>query len=140
MDIQAYKSHSPPLAVKLELEYVKMLTKSTIITPLFTASTADTAAQVIILGHNHLAKMGLNISCLHRTETVMDCANSTVTGAMGVFFGCVRGQSEVTGKMLVQREMVYVIEGDIVLLSQTALQNLGVIPKMLPIWGSRAAR
>ena len=32
VDIRAYKSHSPPLAVKLELEYVKMLTKSTIIT------------------------------------------------------------------------------------------------------------
>ena len=37
--------------------------------------------------------------------------------------------------MLVQRGMVYVIEGDIVLLSQTALQNLGVIPKMFPMIG-----
>ena len=73
-----------------------------------------------------MAKMGLSTSCLHTTDTVMDCANSTVTKAIGVFFGCVRGQSEVTGKMLVQREMVYVIEGDIVLLSQTALRNLGV--------------
>ena len=76
------------------------------ITPLLTASTADTGTQVIILGHNHLAKMGLNNLCLHRTETVMDCANSTVTGAIGVIFGCVRGQSEVTGKMLVHRGMV----------------------------------
>ena len=58
MVIQAYKSHSPPLAVKLDLEYVKLLAKSTMITPLLTASMADTGAQVIILEHNHLACTG----------------------------------------------------------------------------------
>ena len=40
----------------------------------------------------------------------MDCFNDTATGAMGVFFGCVRGKSAATGKMLVHRGMVYVIE------------------------------
>jgi hypothetical protein len=35
---------------------------------------------VTVLGHNHLAKMGLNISCMHRTNMVMDCANLMVTG------------------------------------------------------------
>ena len=59
----------------------------------------------------------------------MDCFNDTATGAMGVFFGCVRGKFVVTGKMLVHRGMVYVIEGDIVLLSQTALKDLDVITK-----------
>ena len=29
---------------------------------------------------------------------------------MGVFFGCIRGKSAVTGKTLVHRGMVYVIE------------------------------
>ena len=86
----------------------------------------------MILGHNHMKKLGLNISCLHRTETVMDCANDSVTGATGVFFGCTRGKFAVTGKTLVHRGMVYVIEGDIILLSQTAL---GVIPKTSPMIG-----
>ena len=98
LDIQAYKSHSLPLKVKLDKEYVKKLARSTLITPFFTASTADTGSQVIILGHTHLAKMGKNISCLHRTDAVMNCANATATGAMAVFFGCVRGKSEVTGR------------------------------------------
>ena len=65
----------------------------------------------------------------------MDCSNSTVTEAIGVFFGCVRGQSEVTGKMLVHRGMVYVIEGDIVLLSKAALKDLGLIPQSFPTIG-----
>ena len=119
----------------MDSEYAKKLAKSTMVSPYLTASTADTGAQVIILGHNHLDKVGLNISCLHRTETVMDCANATATGAMGVFFGCVRGKSAVTSKTLVHRGMVYVIEGDIILLSQTALKDLGVIPKTFPIIG-----
>ena len=51
---------------------------------------------------------------------------------MGVFFGCIRVKSMMTGKTLVHRGMVYVIEGDIFLLSQTALKDLGVIPAMFP--------
>ena len=50
----------------------------------------------------------------------MDCINDTATGAMGVFFGWIRGKSVVLGKTVVHRGMVYVIEGDIILLSQTA--------------------
>ena len=47
---------------------------------------------------------------------------------MGVFYGCIRGKSVMTGTTLVHRGMVYMIEGDIFLLSQTALKDLGVIP------------
>jgi hypothetical protein len=94
----------------MDREYAKKLARSTMVSPYLRASTAETGAQVIILGHNHLDKVGLNISCLHRTKTVMDCFNDTATGAMGVFFGCVRGKSAATGKMLVHRGMVYVIE------------------------------
>ena len=54
---------------------------------------------------------------------------------MGLFFGCIRGKSAVTGKTLVHRSMVYVIEGDIFLLSQTALKDLGVIQKTFPMIG-----
>ena len=65
----------------------------------------------------------------------MDCADNTATVAMGVFFGCIRGKSAVTGKTLVNIGMVYVIKGDIILLSQTALKDLGVIPKTFPMIG-----
>ena len=87
-------------------EYVKKMTTTTTVNPYLTVSTADTGAPVIILGHNHLNKMGLNISCLHRTETVMDCTNATAMWTMGVFFGCIRGKSAVTGKTLVHRGTV----------------------------------
>ena len=83
------------------------MTTANMINPYLSVSTADTGNQVIILGHNHLNKVGLNISCLHRTETVMDCANATATGAMGVFFGCIRCKSVVTGKTLVHRPWSY---------------------------------
>jgi hypothetical protein len=51
---------------------------------------------------------------------------------MGVFYGCIRGRSVLTGNNLIHRGMVYVIEGDIFLLSQTVLKDLGVIPTTFP--------
>ena len=90
----------------------------------------------IIHGHNHLdLEVGLNISCLHRTETVMPMTLQRAPWGTGVFFGCVRGKSAVTGKTRVHSWMVYVIEGDIFLLLQTALKDLGVIPKTFPLIG-----
>ena len=83
-------------------EFVKKLT--TMINPYLSAPTADTGAQVI--GHNHLSKIGLNISCLHRTDAVLDCANASATVAMGMFHGCIRGKSVMTGKTVVHRGIV----------------------------------
>ena len=113
-------------------EFVKKLTMTTTINPYLWAPTANTGAQVIILGHNHLGKKGLNILCLHRTTVVPDCANASTSGAMGVFYGCIRGKSALTGNTLVHRGMVYVVEGDIFLLLQTVLKDLGVIPTTFP--------
>ena len=42
---------------------------------------------------------------------------------MGVFYGCIRIKSVITGKTLVHTGMVYVTEGDIFLLSHTALKE-----------------
>ena len=81
LDIQAYKSHSPPLKIMMTKEFVKKLTTMTTINPYLTAPMANTGTQVIILGHNHLSKIGLNISCLHRTVAVLDCANASIRGA-----------------------------------------------------------
>ena len=62
----------------------------------------------------------------------MDCANASATGAMGIFYGCIRGKSAVTGNTLGHRGKVYVIDGDIFRLSQTELKDLGVIPTTFP--------
>ena len=113
-----------------------MMTTSTTVNPYLTVSTAYTGAQVIILGHNHLDKVCLNISCLHCTETVMDCANDTAMGAMGVFSGCIRGKSTMTGKTLVHRGILYVIEGDIILTnsSEGPGGNTEDIPNDWRVW------
>jgi hypothetical protein len=87
------------------------------------APTADTGAQSNILGHKHLPEIGLDISCLHPTKVTMDCANSTETVALGVFYWYVRGKCKVTGRTLVHLRMIYVIEGDISLLTETALRD-----------------
>ena len=63
---------------------------------------------------------------------MLDCANASATGAMGVFYGCIRGRSALTGNTLIHRGMVYVIAGDIFLLLQTWLKDLGVIPTTFP--------
>ena len=70
-------------------EFVKKFTTTTINIPYLWAPMDDTWMQVIILGHNHLSAIGLNISCLHRMTAVLDCANASAPGAMGVFYRCV---------------------------------------------------
>ena len=54
LDIQAYKSHSPPLKIMMAKEFVKKMTTTNMINPYLSESTADTGARVIILGHNHV--------------------------------------------------------------------------------------
>ena len=131
LDIQSYKSHSPPLECRLRQEFFQDSGSQ-----LYTVtSTADTGAKTNILGLNHLNKIGLTVSCLHRTPTVLDCANATVSDVIGVFLGCIRGECKTTGKTMVHRGMIYVIEGDVVLLSQTALKDLGVIPREFSLIG-----
>ena len=55
LDIQAYKTHSPPLKFMMTKEFVKKLTTTNTFNPYLSAPTADTGAQLIILGHNHLS-------------------------------------------------------------------------------------
>ena len=111
LDIMAYKTHSPPLKIMMAKEFMRKLVTVKTVNPYLLAPTADTGAQVIILGHNHLDNIGLNISCLHRTTAVLDCTNASATGAIGVFYGCIRGRSALTRKTLIHRGKVYVIGG-----------------------------
>ena len=81
LDIMVYKTHSTPLKIMMAKEFVRKLATATTVNPYLSAPTADTRAQLIIVGHNHLDKIGLNISCFHRTKAVLDCANASATGA-----------------------------------------------------------
>ena len=53
-------------------------------------------------------------------------------GNLGVFFAKVRGEHYMTGEVVESRSMVYVIEGNIVLVSRAVLETLGCIPKTFP--------
>ena len=69
---------------------------------------------------------------LLRSEINLSCANSTAAGNMGVFFTKVRGEHHLTAESVETRAMVYVIQGDIVLVSRSVLEMLGCIPKPFP--------
>ena len=51
---------------------------------------------------------------------------------MGVFFAKVRGEHHETKEVVESKTMVYVIEGDIILVSRAILQTLGCIPDTFP--------
>jgi hypothetical protein len=62
----------------------------------------------------------------------LNCANSTAAGNLGVFFAKVRGEHNETKEVVESKTMVYVIEGDIILVSRAILETLGCIPKTFP--------
>ena len=95
-------------------------------------SIADTGAQCFLLGINHLHGLGLDVSSLLQSEINLNCANSTAAGNLGVFFAKVRGEHHETEEVVKSRTMVYVIEGDIILVSKAVLETLGCIPKTFP--------
>ena len=97
LDIRSYKTHDPPLECKIALDYVQKC-KDSKLQPYVAASTADTGAQANILGLNHLNKLGLNIGCLHRSATIMDCANSSKNEVIGAFLGCIRAAARSRGE------------------------------------------
>jgi hypothetical protein len=72
------------------------------------------------------------VSSLLQSEINLNCANSTAAGKLGVFFAKVRGEHHETKEVVESRTMVYVIEGDIILVSKAILKTLGCIPKTFP--------
>jgi hypothetical protein len=86
-------------------------------------SIADTGAQCFLLGSNHLHGLGLDVSSLLQSEINLNCANSIAAGNLGVFFAEVRGEHLETEEVVESRTMVYVIEGDIILVSKAFLEN-----------------
>ena len=67
---------------------------------------------------------------LLQSEININCANSTMAGNLGVFYAQIRSGHWETGEVV--ESMVYVIEGNIVLISRAVLEVLGSIPKHFP--------
>ena len=102
---------------------------------LINTSTADTGAQCFLLGRDHLPGLGLGIENLLPSEINLNCANSTTTVNLGVFFAKVRGEHYETQEVVEARSTVYVIEENIVLVFRAVLKTLGCIPKFFPCVG-----
>ena len=64
------------------------------------------------------------MSSLLQSEINLNYANSTAAGNLGVFFAKVRGEHHETEEVVESRTMVYVIEGDIILVSKAILETI----------------
>ena len=132
VDFLAYKKHNPPLKCTVKQEWKDNLVNNQQKDIVLKTSTADTGAQCFLLGRDHLPGLGLDVDNLLRSEINLNCANSTMAGNLGVFYAKIRGEHYVTKESVEARAMVYVIEGNIVLVSRSVLEMLGCIPKHFP--------
>ena len=132
VDFLAYKKHNPPLKCTVKREWKDNLVNNQQKDIVLKTSTADTGAQCFLLGRDHLPGLGLDVDNLVRSDINLNCANSTMAGNLGVFFAKIRGEHFVTEDSVEARAMVYVIEGNIVLVSRSVLEMLGCIPKHFP--------
>ena len=136
VDSEAYINHKPELpcsmmkefCVKKGSNWVQDKTKSTPKTDM----TADTGAQVDIVGKDRLHKLGLTVEELLKTSVGLDCANNIEAGVLGVFFAKISGNSIVSGDKLIVNRMVYVIKGNCCLMSKATLTALGCLPENFP--------
>ena len=136
VDFQAYNDHEPRLDCLILNKHIDKMRRSSGIWPVKFSPIADTGAQANVLGDEHLEKIGMNSASLHPTRVTMDCANKTSLEAYGVFLGYFRGKCRKTGRTLLHRGLVYVVVGSVILLSEAALKDLGVIPQSFPEIGA----
>ena len=87
--------------------------------------TADAGARCFLLGSDPLPGLGLCVENLLRSEINLSCAKSTAAGNLGVCYAKVRGEHHLSAEEAETRAMVYVIEGDIVLVLRSVLEKLG---------------
>ena len=132
LDISSYSKHDPPLGCGVMQSWLDGLVDSQQKDIVLKTTTADTGAQCFLLGSDHLPGLGLCVENLLRSEINLSCANSTAAGNLGVFYAKVRGEHHLSAEVVETRAMVYVIEGDIVLVSRSVLEKLGCIPKHFP--------
>ena len=140
VDVPAYKQHRPPLTCLMNqyrngIDQGKIKHGTAWNQGSFFSTTADTGAQVNIIGVHHIQKLGLEVNCLLRTRMVVNCANDTLGGILGVFYARIEAKHSTTGQMIQLRSMVYVMEGSSVLLSRKTLQEFGCISPDFPETG-----
>ena len=128
VDVDAYHSHQPRLQCKL---FEKFLSGSSIM-PNKVIAITDTGAQATVMGEEHLKDIGMDRFSLYPTTVTMDCPNNMKLKSLGVFYGYIRAKCSETQNVLLHRGMVYVVKGDIMLLSESALMDLGIIPRDFP--------
>jgi hypothetical protein len=93
VDVLAYRSHKPYVQLFMRDNWYANLGPSKQQKDVvLKTSIADIGAQCFLLGSNHLHGLGLDVSSLLQSEINLNCANSTATGNLDVFFAKVRGE------------------------------------------------
>ena len=131
LDMEAYYNHQPRLECNLLNSFLDKMRTAPML-PHKVMAITDTGAQATVMGDKHLHGIGFDRFSLHATTVTMDCPNNVKLDAFGVFFGYIRAKCPNTGDTLLHRGMVYVVKGDIMLLSESALMDLGIIPRTFP--------
>merc|ERR1712208_52656 len=126
VDVPGYKQHRPPLTCLMTqyrngVDLGKRKPGTAWNQGASFSKTADTGAQVNILGVNHIQKLGLKMNCLLKTKMVVNCANDTPGDILGVFYARIQAKHSTTGINILVKSMVYVIEGSSILLSRKTL-------------------
>jgi hypothetical protein len=91
---------------------------------------------VNVLGTDHLEGFGMRVNHLLTSRMELNCANAALACTLGVFFARIKGKHCKTGKLMETKAMVYVIEGDICLLSRKTLIALGCLQESFPRIGA----
>ena len=84
VDIKIYAKHKPPLACLVTEEWYNGL-KDNRQVDVDISATADTGAQVNIMGTDHLDKFGVRVEHLLKSKMSLNCANNSLAGNLGVF-------------------------------------------------------
>ena len=131
LDIKAYAKHKPQLECVVDRKWGESQddVHNSWVDMNF---LADTGAQVCVMGVKHIKKIGLRADILLRSKMTISCANKSNAGILGLFFARMQAPHCKTGKLIEIKTMVYVIEGDTLLLSTKALRNFGCIPSKFP--------
>ena len=78
VDIKVYAKHKPPLTCEVTEEWFDSLVdKQQVDVDL--VSTADSGAQVNIIGTDHLNRFGLEIKHLLKSKMTLNCANDVLS-------------------------------------------------------------
>lgn len=131
LDVKAYRKHKPPLACYVNKNWNKMHPNVNDTGVVF-SFIADTGAQVCVLGVKHIKKLGMSTNNLLRTRMQINCANKSSAGILGVFYACLVAKHHKSKDEVKTKAMMYVIEGDAMLLSRRTLREFGCISGKFP--------